>query len=327
MQIEIFIKRYPMREPFATSRDVISEIPVIEVHLQDRAGWIGRGEAAGVDYAGETVESMRDQLLKIKFKVNDVLSPDQLQGLLPAGGARNALDCALWDLIAKQHAPQRIWDLLKRPVDRNIQSCFTIGLDNETRMRQKARAALQYQCLKVKVDSKNPLQQIEWVMSEHPSAELIMDANASLTPEGLIKCMRALEGSRVTLIEQPLAVDEDDILAEIDHLIPIAADESCVDVHSLSSLQGRYDAINIKLDKCGGLTEGLRLLDHAKSLGYRIMVGNMCGSSLAMAPTWLIAQEAEWVDLDGPLLQRVDIEHGIHYQAGTMSAPSAALWG
>jgi L-Ala-D/L-Glu epimerase len=325
MNIDIQCVNYPLHEAFATARDSLQVVPVIVVTLTDSQGRSGRGEAAGVDYAGETQSSMREQIERIAPMLTDSTQPEQLFQMLPVGGARNALDCALWDLLAKR-SNARVWELLKLAMS-PVQTCVTIGLASEADMRRKTRAALSYSTLKVKVDATQPLATLEWVMSEHPTADIIMDANAAFTRDILKRCLDRLHGTRVRLIEQPLPVGAEQALTGLARTIPLAADESCVDEHSLQSLVGAYDAINIKLDKCGGLTAALRLLNAAKALGFTVMVGNMCGSSLAMAPAMLIAQQAEWVDLDGPLLQTEDVADPIRYANGLMALPSRALWG
>jgi len=267
---------WELREPFATARDCLTHVQVLQVELTGRGGARGRAEAAGVDYSGETPASMAAQLAGIQARLHDELTGEELLELLPAGGARNALDCALWDLRAKEtgvSAAATAGFQVLHPVT----TAFTIGLGSESDTRRRARAAEQ--------------------------------------------------ALGVELIEQPVARAQDESLDGLAAGVPLAADESCTDRRSLQALAGRYQYINIKLDKCGGLTEALALRTEALRRGFGLMVGNMCGSSLAMAPAFLIAQQCRYVDLDGPLLQRLDYSPAIRFEHGLMHAPRRELWG
>jgi len=208
-----------------------------------------------------------------------------------------------------------------------VTTAFTIGLAADDDVRRKSRDARQYSLLKLKVDAERHVDLVRIVREEHPAARLIVDANQSWSRALLERLAPGMHALGVELIEQPLPRDADGDLDGLRLPLPLAADESCTDCASLSALVGRYSHVNIKLDKCGGLTEALAMREAAQRLGLRTMVGNMCGTSLAMAPAFLIAQTCEFVDLDGPLLQSLDRDSPIRYDAGTMHVPDAALWG
>jgi L-alanine-DL-glutamate epimerase-like enolase superfamily enzyme len=324
--LETRIERWQLNEPFATARDSIDDIPVLVATLTGPQGHRGWAEAAGVDYDGETPESMTAQLHALRNALHDGLTRAELQRLLPAGGARNALDCALWDLRAKESGVPA-WQTANLAPPSPVTTAFTIGLAAADDVRRKARDARQYALLKLKVDAERHVDLVRIVREEHPAARLIVDANQSWSRALLERLTPAMHAFGVELIEQPLPRGAE---AELDGLrlpLPLAADESCTDCASLPALVGRYQHVNIKLDKCGGLTEALAMCRAAQRLGLRTMVGNMCGTSLAMAPAFLIAQTCEFVDLDGPLLQRLDRDPPIRYDAGTMQPPSPELWG
>lgn len=326
IRLETRIERWQLIEPFATARDSIDFIPVLVATLTDRDGRRGWAEAAGVDYDGETPESMVAQLDGIRGALHDGLTGAELLPLLPAGGARNALDCALWDLRAKQSGVPA-WRTAGLAPPSPVTTAFTIGLASEDDVRRKARDARQYALLKLKVDAERHLDLVRIVREEHPTARLIVDANQSWTRALLERLAPAMHATGVELIEQPLPRGAEPELDGLRLPLPLAADESCTDRASLSALTGRYAYINIKLDKCGGLTEALAMCRDADRSGLRTMVGNMCGTSLAMAPAFLVAQTCAFVDLDGPLLQRLDRASPIRYEAGTMHGPAPALWG
>lgn len=324
--LETRIERWQLIEPFTTARDSIEHIPVLVVTLTGRGGRRGWAEAAGVDYDGETPDSMVAQLDVVRDALHQQITADEVMRLLPSGGARNALDCALWDLRAKESGVPA-WRSAGLAPPASVTTAFTIGLAADADVRRKAREARQYALLKLKVDAERHLELVRIVREEHPAARLIVDANQAWTPGLLQRLAPAMQALGVELIEQPLPRGTDADLDGLSLPLPLAADESCTDRTSLPALAGRYEYINIKLDKCGGLTEALALCADARRLGLKTMVGNMCGTSLAMAPAFLVAQACEFVDLDGPLLQRLDREPPIRYEAGTMHVPEPALWG
>lgn len=320
------IERWELLEAFATARDSITHIPILVATLAGRDGRRGWAEAAGVDYDGETPESMAAQVAAVAAALHDDLTGEDLLGLLPPGGARNALDCALWDLRAKESGIA-VWQAAGLRPPRPVTTVLTIGLGDEADTRRKARAAAGYPILKLKVDAERHLDVVRMVREECPDARLIVDANQAWSRALLERLLPRLEELAVELVEQPLPRDEDAALDGLRSPLPLAADESCTDRGSLAALAGRYRYVNIKLDKCGGLTEGLAMVRAAQRLGLGLMVGNMCGTSLAMAPAFLIAQACRYVDLDGPLLQRLDRDPPIRFQRGLMQIPERALWG
>jgi L-alanine-DL-glutamate epimerase-like enolase superfamily enzyme len=322
----VTIERWAMHEVFATSRDAITDIPVILVELTDAAGRTGRGEAAGVDYDGETPASMAADVDAVATRLTDALTGEALLALLPAGGARNAIDCALWDLRAKQTGVPA-WQAAGLAPPAPVTTCLTIGLGSETDTRRKAMESVGYPVLKLKLDRERHLDVVRLVRELRPDAELLVDANQAWSRAQLERLLPELAALGVGLVEQPVPRGEDASLDGLDSPLPLAADESCVDRASLAGLEGRYQYVNIKLDKTGGLTEALLLAAAARARGFGLMVGNMCGTSLAMAPGFLVAQACRYVDLDGPLLQRHDRAHPIRFEYGRMSVPEPALWG
>jgi L-Ala-D/L-Glu epimerase len=320
------IERWQLIEAFATSRDSITDIPVLVVNLSDGDGRRGWAEAAGVDYDGETPASMATQVESVAGALHDGLSGDELLRLLPPGGARNALDCALWDLRAKQTGIA-VWQAAGLRPPRPVTTVLTIGLGDEADTRRKARAARGYPILKLKVDAERHLDVVRIVREEHPDARLVVDANQAWSRGLLERLLPRMAELDVELIEQPVPRGADASLDGLRPPLPLAADESCSDRGSLPALVGRYRYVNIKLDKCGGLTEALAMVRDAARLGLGLMVGNMCGTSLAMAPAFLVAQSCRYVDLDGPLLQRLDRKPPIRFESGLMHVPERALWG
>ena len=319
-------ERWAMHEPFEIARETITHQAVVMVRLDDGQGHIGCAEAAGVDYDGETPQSMAVQIDAVRPHLHDALTGAELLHLLPAGGARNALDCALWDLRAKQSGVP-VWQAATGTRWHSVTTAYTLGLGDEASTRRKARAARHFPILKLKVDAQRHLDVVRVVREEHPDARIVVDANQAWTLELLHELLPHLQAAGVELVEQPLARGQDAGLLGCASPIPLAADESCTDRASLAHLVGRYQFVNIKLDKCGGLTEGLALAAEARRLGLGLMVGNMCGTSLAMAPAFLLAQQCRYVDLDGPLLQTEDRPHALEYRGGEIQVPGAELWG
>jgi L-Ala-D/L-Glu epimerase / N-acetyl-D-glutamate racemase len=317
---------WELREPFATARDCLTHLRVLLLELTGEAGARGRAEAAGVDYDGETPETMAAQVAGIAGQLHDGITGAELLDLLPAGGARNALDCALWDLRAKESgvpAASSAGVSVLQP----LTTAFTIGLGSEAQTRRRAREAASYPILKLKVDAARHIDIVRLVREERPAARLLVDANQAWSRPLLETLLPQLHALGVELIEQPVPRGADDTLLGLRTPIALAADESCTDRHSLQALVGRYQYVNVKLDKCGGLTEGLGLCAAARARGFGLMVGNMCGSSLAMAPAFLIGQQCRYVDLDGPLLQRLDYAPAIRFEHAVMYPPPPALWG
>jgi len=327
------IEDWNLAEPFEIAGTTYDSQRVVLVTLTDRAGNRGRGEAAGVDYDGETPEGMLQQIRGVAERLAERgpagaagFSGELLMTLLPKGGARNALDCALWDLRAKQ-AGVPVWQLAGKTPPQRLQTAVTIGLCDEATLRRRVRALRTWPLLKLKADTDRHLDVVRIAHEEHPEARLIVDANQAWNRPLLERLLPRLAALRVELVEQPLPQGQDAALDGLATPIPLAADESCRDRLSLAALVGRYQYVNLKLDKCGGLTEALAMVREARRLSLGLMVGNMCGSSLAMAPAFLVGQHCRYVDLDGPLLQRRDREHPLRYDKGWVMPPDRALWG
>jgi L-alanine-DL-glutamate epimerase-like enolase superfamily enzyme len=326
MRLEITTRRWPLKEPFEIARGVETDVALIEVTLTDREGRTGRGEAAGVDYDGETPQTMIAQLESVRASLTESFSADRLQALLPAGGARNALDCALWDIEGKR-SKRGAADLAGMSLLQPLVTALTIGLGSREETTERARRAGDYPLIKIKLDAARHIDQVRRVRDVAPQAELIVDANQAWDRALLEWLLPQLEDEGVALIEQPLPRGRDVDLAGVQSPVPLGADESVTDLASLEAIAPLYDAINIKLDKCGGLTEALRLVKAAQARGLEIMVGNMLGTSLGMAPAFLVAQQARWADLDGPLLLAQDRETSMHFHLGMVEPPPVQLWG
>jgi L-alanine-DL-glutamate epimerase-like enolase superfamily enzyme len=326
LSVETKVESWPLREPFEIAREVLSDLPLLVVTVTDEHGHRGWAEAAGVDYDGDTPESMAAAIHSVGADIHIGIDQATLRGLLPSAGARNAVDCALWDLRAKCSGVP-VWSAAGLSVLRSVATAMTIGLGSPEDIQRQARAYAHLPLIKVKVDAHRHIDIVRIVRREAPNARLLVDANESWSSGLLIALLPEFLAEGVELIEQPLPRGKDEALADIRSPLPLVADESCTDRESLAELVGRYQGVNIKLDKGGGLTEGLATARAARALGLDVMVGNMCGTSLGMAPAFLVAQLARWADLDGPLLQQGDREHAMRYDNGTVQAPASALWG
>jgi L-Ala-D/L-Glu epimerase len=321
MRLTVSEERFALAEVFTISRGSKSEAAVLTVRAED-AGAAGWGECVPYARYDETLESVRAEIEALPER----FSRAELQGLLPAGAARNAVDCALWDLEAKQ-AGKRAWELAGLPAPGPEITAFTLSLGTAEEMRAKAAANAHRPLLKIKLGTPDDMPRLEAVRAGAPKSRIIVDANEGWTAEVYADLAPHLIRLGVELVEQPLPAGADDMLAEIARPLPVCADESCHDRASLPGLRGKYDVINIKLDKTGGLTEALALRDAARAEGFRVMVGCMVGSSLAMAPAVLVAQGAMVTDLDGPLLLAEDRAHALRYDTAGVHPPEAALWG
>jgi L-alanine-DL-glutamate epimerase-like enolase superfamily enzyme len=324
-ELSIQTRVWPLHEPFVIARGSQTACEVIIVQLA-AGGHVGRGEAVGVDYHGESIDSMRAQIEGVRQAVERGIARRELLHILPAGGARNALDAALWDLEAKRTGTP-VWELAGIARPRTISTCVTIGIRSIPEYEAKARALARYEWIKVKVSADRPLEAVAAVRRGAPAAHLVVDANQAWSVETLQKLGPARAQLHVDLLEQPVPVDEDGPLAKLDLPVPVCADEPANTVEDLPRLVDRYDFVNIKLDKSGGLTAGLEFAHAARAAGLRLMVGCMVGGSLAMAPGMVLAQLCEIADLDGPLLQSEDWPDAIDYRDGVMSLPSRKLWG
>jgi L-alanine-DL-glutamate epimerase-like enolase superfamily enzyme len=325
LSLTVRTERWPIAGSFTISRGAKTEAEVVLVEVGDGTH-TGRGECVPYARYGETVAGVTAALEVMREAVAGGLTRQQLQDAMPAGAARNALDCALWDFDAKASGkPVDMLAGLSEP--RPVVTAYTISLDSADAMSEAARKASSRKLLKVKLGGAGDGERIRAVRAAAPAAELIVDANEAWRPENLARNLAACAEAGVTLVEQPLPANEDAALASIAHPIPVCADESVHDRASLASLAGKYDAVNIKLDKTGGLTEALRMAAEAERLGFSIMVGCMVATSLSMAPAMLVAQRARIVDLDGPLLLARDREHGLRYEASLVYPATSALWG
>lgn len=286
---------------------------------------VGRGECVPIKRYNQSVASVLAQIESIQG-IGD-LDRNKLQPLLPPGAARNALDCALWDLEAKQSG-KRVWELANIPLANQVATSFTISLDAPERMADAAGAAVKLPILKLKLGGDEAdLARVEAVRAAAPKARLLIDANESWSAQHYQNIVPALSELGVELIEQPFPAANDDVLQTLDHPIPVCADESCHTTADLGRVKNRYEAINVKLDKTGGLTEALRLCERARNNGFKLLIGCMVCTSLSIAPARLLGSAADWVDLDGPLLLARDREHGLRYRNGTIGTPACELWG
>ena len=319
--ITVTADTFPLARTFTISRGSKTTAQVVTVTLT-RAGHQGRGEAVPYARYGETVDGVLAQIASIPGNV----TRDTLAHSLPPGAARNAIDCALWDLEAKA-AGLRVWDLLHLPAPRPVVTAYTLSLDTPAAMRAQAAENAHRPVLKIKLGTPDDMPRLEAVRLGAPKSTLILDANEGWTPEIYADLAPRLVAMGVALVEQPLPAGADDMLAEIARPLPVCADESCHDRASLSALRGKYDVVNIKLDKTGGLTEALALRQQAQEMGFGIMVGCMVGSSLAMAPATLLAQGAAFTDLDGPLLLAQDRDNPLVFDEHGIHPPHPALWG
>ena len=316
---------FPISGGFTISRGTRTDAKVVTATISDgtHTGW---GECVPYARYDETVESVIAQIESIAGLVADGLPRADLAGALPAGAARNAVDCAMWDLEAKATG-KRAFELAGLPAPEPRVTAYTLSLGAPQSMGEAARKASHRELLKVKLGGEGDDARIRAVRENAPNSRLIIDANEGWNDDNLVANMAACAEMGVSLIEQPLPANADGKLAEVPHPLPICADESAHTSADLSALVGKYDAVNIKLDKTGGLTEALVLADAAEAAGMTIMVGCMIGSSLAMAPAVLVAQRAAFTDLDGPLLLDTDRDPGLRYEGSLVYPSDAALWG
>jgi L-alanine-DL-glutamate epimerase-like enolase superfamily enzyme len=316
---------WPIAGAFSISRGAKNEAQVVVAELSD-GRHSGRGECVPYARYEETAAGVMAALGAIANRLALGLDRKALQQAMPAGAARNALDCAFWDLEAKR-AAKPVHALAGLPAPQPLTTAYTISLGTPQTMAEAARTASARKLLKIKLGGAGDPERIAAVRAAAPQSELIVDANEGWTAGNLAENLAACAAAGVTLVEQPLPADADAALSSIQRPIPVCADESVHDRASLASLIGRYDAVNIKLDKTGGLTEALAMAAEAERLGFRIMVGCMVATSLAMAPGILLAQRAQVVDLDGALLLAKDRPDGLRYEGSLVYPPTPALWG
>ncbi|TQV86269.1 dipeptide epimerase [Exilibacterium tricleocarpae] len=321
--VSFTIESWKLKSPFSITGYTFTELRVLLVQISD-GGITGRGEATGIYYENESADSILAQAQTAKAALEGGADRQALRELLPRGGARNAIDCALWDLEVKSGAAS-VWQLTGIEPGR-ITTVNTLGVDTPERMAAAARS-LDTPRIKVKLNHEKNIERLQAIRAARLDAEIIVDVNQGWTFEQLVALAPKFKQLGVAMIEQPLPRGGDTELEGYDSPVTLCGDESCLDTTELEQAARRYQMINIKLDKTGGLTEALDLAERAQALGLELMVGNMLGTSLGMAPAFLIAQKCRYVDLDGPLFLTEDRDHGLSYDRGVVSAPVPALWG
>ncbi|MCY3829396.1 MAG: dipeptide epimerase [Rhodospirillaceae bacterium] len=321
MKLDVAAERFGLARAFAISRGSKTEARVLTVCVE-ADGVRGYGECVPYPRYGETAASVTAEIEALPRPLDRA----RLQDLLPAGAARNAVDCALWDLTAKT-AGRRVWEIAGLPEPGPVVTAYTLSLDEPREMAAAAARNAHRPLLKVKLGGAGDRERLAAVRSGAPEARIVVDANEGWSAETFGELMPFLVRLDVEMVEQPLPAGTDGPLRGMDRLLPVCADESCHDRASLGGLAGKYDMVNIKLDKTGGLTEALALKRAARAQGYGVMVGCMVGSSLAMAPAVLVAQDADVTDLDGPLLLAEDRAVPLRYDEAGVHPPAAGLWG
>lgn len=327
MKRDLFVEaeRFPLAAAFTISRGTKTEAAVITCTITAGEN-AGRGECVPYARYGETLDNVREAIEAMRGAISDGITREELIRAMKPGAARNAVDCALWDLEAKISGT-RVYERVSTAPPRPLETAYTISLGEPEEMAESARRHAARPLLKVKVGTGDDIARIRAVAEAAPQSRIILDANEGWSGDTIRDHFLAAARYRIALIEQPLPQGEDEILRKIPRPVPICADESVHTEDDLESLLGLYDAINIKLDKAGGLTAALMLHERARALGFGVMVGCMVGTSLAMAPAVLVAQDAEFVDLDGPLLLARDREASLDYSGAMMAPPAPALWG
>lgn len=325
MTLEISRDCFATAGTFTISRGSRTEVNVVTVKLMSD-GFVGLGECVPYARYDESMDSVCDQIRALEADLAAGLDRQALQSAMPAGAARNALDCAMWDLEAKRTG-KPVWQLAGLEKPTSVVTAYTLSLDTPADMLASARKNAFRPLLKLKLGGEGDLERLRAVREGAPDCRLIVDANEGWSASDYDELAPLMLELGVALVEQPLPAGSDEALAERSRPLPVCADEACHDRDSLASLVGKYDVINIKLDKTGGLTEALSMRDAAREAGFGIMVGCMVGSSLGMAPAQLVAQGVEFVDLDGPLLLAEDRESAIRYEGSDMHPADAALWG
>jgi L-alanine-DL-glutamate epimerase-like enolase superfamily enzyme len=319
------IERFPIAGHFTIARGSKTEAVVVSVQLE-RDGHVGRGECTPYGRYGETAETTLAAIEALAPAIAGGMTREQLQQAVPPGAARNAIDCAFWDLEAKR-AGTSVAALAGLTLPARIETAFTISLGSPDAMADAAAKAAHLPLLKIKLGAPGDAERLGAVRAAAPHTRLVVDANEGWHGDDLGVLLEVSRHCGVELVEQPLPSGSDAALADIKHLVPICADESVHALEGLEALVGRYDAVNIKLDKTGGLTEALAVAQRAEELGLSIMVGCMVSTSLSMLPARLLASKARWVDLDGPLLLAQDRPDGLTYRGGVLDTGPSTLWG
>ena len=326
MQLSVEAESWPIAGTFTISRGSRTRAEPVVATLSDGTHR-GRGECVPYARYGESIESVLRQIEGLRQDIEaDRLDRQGLQSALPAGAARNALDCAFWDLEAKRSG-RPVWQLAGLPAPEPVTTAYTLSLDTPEKMGRQAAANASRPLLKLKLAGPDDLERVRAVRANALGSTIVVDANEGWTVEHYNALVPALKDLGVAMIEQPFPAAADEALADLDRPVPLCADESCHDSATLDRLVGRYDLVNLKLDKTGGLTEGLKLKARADELGFGLMVGCMIGTSLAMAPALLLARDAKVVDLDGPLLLAEDRDPPLRFEGSTVHPAEPALWG
>jgi L-alanine-DL-glutamate epimerase-like enolase superfamily enzyme len=325
LTVSVAIERFPLKVPFVISRGAKTDAAVVVVTLSDGRA-TGRSECTPYARYGETPEGVVEAIEAAAWRSDTLSSRAALAAALPAGAARNALDCALWDLEAKASGISAAERAGAAPIF-GVETCFTLSLGSPEAMAEAARAADAHRLLKLKLGGEGDVERMAAVRQARPDARLVADANEAWTEDMLGPFLAAADVFGFELIEQPLPAGADLMLEGLAHSVPVCADESVHTAADIDELQHRYDAVNIKLDKAGGLTEALALAEAARAAGLKIMVGSMVATSLAVAPAFLLARFASWMDIDGPLLLAQDRSPAVTFEGGLLHPPSPALWG
>lgn len=324
-QVSVCQESWPLRGVFRISRGSYTEIGVVVVEIRARLA-VGRGECRPYPRYGETPESVIAAIESIRPALQEGMGREDLQSALPPGAARNAVDCALWDLDAKQTG-RPVWQLADLPPPQRLTTVYTLSVDTPVKLAAEAAKQAGRPLLKLKLAGAGDVERVATVRAHAPQSRLVVDANEAWTRDDYLALAPELARLGVEMLEQPFPAGADQLLAELPRPVPVCADESCHAADSLKALRGRYDAVNIKLDKTGGLTEALAMKTLAEAQGYAIMAGCMVATSLAMAPAFLLAQGVAYVDLDGPLLLDKDREPGLRFEGSQVYPPERALWG
>ena len=325
LSVSVSIDQFPLKVPFVISRGAKTHATVVAVRLSD-GNVTGQGECTPYPRYGETPESVAAAIEAIQASPVTLGDRVPLLSALPAGAARNALDCAFWDLAAKSSGSS-VAESLGLASDVAFETCFTLSLDTPQAMARAAADATAHKLLKLKLGGMGDLDRMAAVRQARPDARLVADANEAWTEDMVGPYLGGADELGFELIEQPLPAGADHMLEGLDRSVPVCADESLHTRAELADILHRYDAVNIKLDKAGGLTEALALRDNARGAGLKIMIGSMVATSLAVAPAFLLSDGADWVDLDGPLLLASDRTPSVRFAAGKLYAPPRALWG